>query len=173
MRSMVEGALPRGDRTSTDFASLDCEVLGSNRLLFGAEGGRAGAVDDPALDHDGDPVGDFLGEFHVLFDQQDRDAVVAQAPDHPGQLANDERRQALARLIEQQHFRIADESAGDRQHLLFAARELRPLVAGALAQGRKQLEQPRQRPLLGRAALGDTDVFDDLKSGKINRPSGT
>jgi hypothetical protein len=89
-------------------------------------------VDDPTFNHDCEAICDFLRELHVLFDQQDRDPISAQAPDYSGQLAHNQRRQALARLVEEKHFRIADERASNRQHLLLAARQLRALVAGAL-----------------------------------------
>jgi hypothetical protein len=44
------------------------------------------------------------------------------------------------------HLRVADKGAGDRQHLLFAPGQLRPLVPGALQQCWKRLEQPEKRP---------------------------
>src|SRR5690348_5887659 len=97
------------------------EISTSDRLFIRPEGRWHCTVDDPTLDHDGDPIGDFLRELHVLLDQEDRDAALAEASDHPRQLAHNERREALARLIEQQHFWVADEGASERQHLLLAA----------------------------------------------------
>src|SRR5436309_3007724 len=67
------------------------------------------------------PSGDFLRELHVLLNQEDRDAALAEAPYDPRQLAHNQRRETLTRLIEQQHFWVADESTGERQHLLLAA----------------------------------------------------
>ena len=64
----------------------------------------------------------------------------AQQPDHPGQLAHHQRRQSLAGLIQQQHFRIADQRARDRQHLLLAARQVAAAIARAFRQRRKQFQ---------------------------------
>ena len=47
------------------------------------------------------------------------------------QIAHDDRRQALERLVEQQDLRLAHERARDREHLLLAAREVGAAAACA------------------------------------------
>src|SRR5579883_2927530 len=60
-----------------------------DRFFLGPEDGGTGAVDHPPLDHDVQLVRDGLGELHVLLDQQDGDAFLAQQADHASQLAHD------------------------------------------------------------------------------------
>jgi len=59
------------------------QIAAPDRFFIDAEGGRAGAVDDPSLDHDRQPVGYLLGEFHVLLDQQDRHAALTKVSHDP------------------------------------------------------------------------------------------
>ena len=140
------------------------------RLFLGAEDGRGRAVDHAALDHDVQLVGDRFGQLHVLLDQQDRHAFVAQQPDDAGELAHHQGCEALAGLVEQHHLGIGYERAGDRQHLLLAARELRAPAGGALAQRREQLEQAGERPGGAGLAFADLDVLDHAEVGK-DQPS--
>src|SRR5439155_22823390 len=86
------------------------------------------------------------------------------------ELAYDERRKALARLVEKQHHRIADEAPGDRQHLLLATGALRAAVALSLAERWEEREQPLERPSLGRRSLRDADVLDDAEIRKYQPP---
>jgi hypothetical protein len=139
-------------------------------LFLGAEDGGACPVDHAPLDHDVQLVGDRLGELHVLLDQQDRDALLAQQTDDAGELAHDQGRQPLARLVEQHHLGIGHQRPGDRQHLLLAARELRALVVGALAQRGEQVEQPGERPGAAGRAFADLYVLDHREIGK-DQPS--
>jgi hypothetical protein len=117
-------------------------------------------------------VGDRLGKLHVLLDQQDGDALVAQQADHAGELAHHQRGKALARLVEQQYLGIGYQRASDRQHLLLAARKLRPLGDGTLAQRGKQLKQFWQRPGGRRPARGDADVLDHREIREDQAPLG-
>ena len=59
------------------------QMAAADRLFISAEGGRAGAVDNPSLDHDRQPVGYYLGELQVLLDQQDRHATLTKASHDP------------------------------------------------------------------------------------------
>src|SRR5205814_526047 len=54
-------------------------------------------------------------------------------------LLDDDRRQPLRRLVEEEQTRARAQDTRDREHLLLAARELRPLAPQALLQVRKQL----------------------------------
>ena len=53
-------------------------------------------------------------------------------------LRPDERREAFGRLVEDQHARVGQQRARDREHLLLAAGELVAAIAQALAEPRKQ-----------------------------------
>ena len=57
------------------------------------------------------------------------------------QLLDDDRRETLERLVEQDDARIEDQRAADREHLLLAAGELVAEIAPALGQPRKQLRR--------------------------------
>src|SRR6516225_7765503 len=132
-KASLEAQCGDPSQTTSDYARSKRQIAPADRFFIGAEGCRAGVVDDPSLDHDRQPVGYLLGELHVLLDQQDRHAALTKVSHDPRQLAHDQWCQTLARFVEQQHLRVADERPGNRQHLLLAARELRALVAGTLA----------------------------------------
>jgi hypothetical protein len=118
-------------------------------------------------------VCDYLGELHVLLDQQDRDASVAQQANDARKLPHHERRKALARLVEEQNLRIADERPRDRQHLLLAAGKLGTAVALALAERGKEGEQALDGPGLGGVRSATRMFSTTVRSGNISRPSGT
>ena len=62
------------------------------------------------------------GEAEILLDQQDREPFGLQAPDRGADLLDDDRGEALGRLVEKQQARAGAQDAPDRQHLLLAAR---------------------------------------------------
>ena len=64
-------------------------------------------------------------------------------------LLHDQRRQTLARLVEQQQLRVQQQGAGDCQHLLLAAGQLPALVGLALREAREQLVDAGNRPWPG------------------------
>ena len=82
------------------------------------------------------------------------------------QLLDDDRRQALGRLVEQQQLRVEHQRAGDRQHLLLAARELVAEVGAALGEAREHLvdprDGPRPRPRDGGQVLLDGQRLEDV-----------
>jgi hypothetical protein len=86
--------------------------------------------------------------------------------DHAGKLAHDKRRKSLARLVEQHDLRVSRERPRNRQHLLLASRELRPVRARSSGERREQLEQPVQRPLPRGDAFGHADILDHSQIGK-------
>src|SRR5215471_1357899 len=112
------------------------------------------AVDDhtPAVQHD-DVVGDVEHELGVLLHEHDRESLRLQSPDGGHHLADDLRRQALRRLVHQEHARVRHQGAPDREHLLLAARERAGDLLAALAQPREKLgdriERPQARPAVG------------------------
>src|SRR5262249_57888334 len=77
-----------------------------------------------------------------------------------------DRSEALERLVEQDDARIEDQGAADREHLLLAARELVAEIAAALLEPRKQLVDarlgPRAGPGHGGEILLDRERFEDV-----------
>ena len=69
----------------------------ADRLFLGAERRRSGTLDNPPFDHGCQTVGYLSGELKVLLYQQDRDAIVAEEPDHSRQLAHDPARSYAAK----------------------------------------------------------------------------
>jgi hypothetical protein len=66
---------------------------------------------------------------------------VHQPLDRAQQLLDDDRREPLERLVEEEQLRVEDERARDREHLLLAARELVAEVGLALLEARKHLRR--------------------------------
>jgi len=83
-------------------------------------------------------VGEAEGELHVLLDQHDRLPLGLQARDGAADLGDDERREALGRLVHQEHARISHQPAPDGEHLLLAARERAGVLIRALLQSLEQ-----------------------------------
>ena len=91
--------------------------------------------------------------------------------EHAQQFLDDDRRQAFGRLIEQQQLRIEHQRAGDGEHLLLAAGELRAEVAPSLGEAREHLEGALDVQAPGRAtAVRFSCTVSDLK---ILRSCGT
>ncbi len=83
-----------------------------------------------------------LAQLHrqscVLFDQQQRHAVRADLAQNRKDALDHDRRQAHARLVEEQQARAAHQRSSNRQHLLLAARQRAALLPRAVAQDGKQ-----------------------------------
>src|SRR6516165_9207538 len=79
-------------------------------------------------------VGERRGEPEVLLHHDDGVSALAQAPDGARQRLHDDRSEPLGDLIEQQQPCAGAQDARERQHLLLAARKVRPLAAAAFAQ---------------------------------------
>ena len=62
------------------------------------------------------------------------------------QFVDDDRRQPLARLVEDQEIRIGDQRAPDCEHLLLAAGQRQTGIGAPLVQDREQFVDARQRP---------------------------
>ena len=87
-----------------------------------------------------DVVGDVKNELGVLLHQHDRQAAFLQFPDRGHDLGDDLRRQALRRLVHQQHARVLHQRAADRQHLLLAAGQMRGDLVLSLGKPREHAE---------------------------------
>src|SRR5271166_2625996 len=92
--------------------------------------------DAPVLDYVV-TVGEGRGKVEILLDQQDSEAFPLQPADHPADLLDDDRRQTLGRLVQQQQSCAGAQHPADRQHLLLATGELGALAAAALPEVRE------------------------------------
>jgi hypothetical protein len=122
-------------------------------------GGGAGEA-DLALLQDVDAVGERHHELQVLLGQHDREARGLELGDALAQLLDDQWRQALRRLVEQQELGIAHQRAGDGQHLLLAAGQHAAAAVADLGQVGKEREHLLLAP--GRAAVG-ADAAGDIE----------
>src|ERR1700716_693295 len=110
------------------------QVLGLDLLALGSEPLERRMIDHLSLDHDVDHVGHGFGEIEVLLHQQETDTFVSQSHDQASEFLHHQRREALRRLVEQDHAGVSDQRAGNREHLLLAAGELGSLAAPALGE---------------------------------------
>src|SRR5262249_43393077 len=83
-----------------------------------------------------------------------------------GKLLDDDRREALERLVEKQQRRIGHQRASDGEHLLLATRELVSQVRPALFEARKEpvhlADGPMAGPCREREVLLDAERREDL-----------
>src|SRR4029077_9313489 len=91
------------------------------------------------FEHDAE-IRDFECGTRVLFDQEDRDAAVAQLLEDAKGLPDQERREADRGLVDQHQLRIKQETARDLELLLLATRQRRGLLRRFLAQHRELIE---------------------------------
>src|SRR5690606_33573813 len=126
-------------------ALLDSEVL-QKFVLAGEDLVVVHGLDDPALGEEVVAVGDGGGEVHVLLDEQDGDAGGLDLAEDLADLRDDQGRQALGGLVAQQQAGAGPQDARQREHLLLAARQLRPGEFAPLAQPGERLVDPFQRP---------------------------
>src|SRR5277367_5917375 len=99
-------------------------------------------VDDLAVLHDEEAVGQGRGEAEILLDEQDREAFPLELGDGAADLLNDDRREPFRRFVEHQESRAGAQDARDRQHLLLAAGKLAAAAGETLAQIGKEREDP-------------------------------
>ena len=118
-------------------------------------------------------VGHRRSEAEVLFHQQDGEALLAKHADGIADLLHDDGRQALGRLVEQQQLGARAQDAGDRQHLLLAARQLGALAGAALLQVGKQSVDLVDRQARRPCTFGGSIRFSrTLRLAKMPRSSG-
>ena len=85
--------------------------------------GRRAGLDDHALVHEHDLVGDLAREAHLVRDHDHRHAVARQLAHRVEHVADELGVERRGRLVEQHQLRLHGERAGDRDTLLLAARE--------------------------------------------------
>ena len=74
------------------------------------------------------------------------------------------RRQPFERLVQQDDLGVADQRAGDRQHLLLAAGQVGAAAAAPLLEPREHLVDAVERPLIRRRQAGENQVFLDIEA---------
>ena len=100
-------------------------------MCCGVDVGARGLVHDAAaLDHE-QAVGDVEREAQHLLGDDDGDARAASRISFSAlrDVLDDRGLDAFGRLVEQQHLRVGDQRAGDRELLLLAAGEVAALAA--------------------------------------------
>src|SRR5688572_7736591 len=97
-------------------------------------------VDDPAAFHDVVPVGHGGREPEVLLDEQNGEPVRFETAQRGADLLDDDGRQPLGGLVQQQQAGARAEDTPDRQHLLLAPGELGALALQTISEVGKQSE---------------------------------
>src|SRR6266478_1389531 len=121
------------------------QILPPQRLV--AHQGRHRPVEaDEALLDDVGPVGQPRRELEILLGEQDRQALPLERGDLIPERAHDHRGQALRRLVEEEHPRVAHQGAGHREHLLLAAREAAGPARRQLPELGEELVDPGRAP---------------------------
>ena len=106
---------------------------------------RPGVHDAALVEHD-DVARDRRDDAEVLLDEQ-HGRQLATPLEHPRDLGDERRREALRRLVDEQHAVVVQQRAGDRDHLLLAAGER----AGALPPRVPQLREELVDEVVARA----------------------
>ena len=135
-------------RLSVVLVGASAEVGRLHARVAGQRRRRAAERDLAGLEHVA-VVRAFERGARVLLDQQDRDAVVAQAAHDREDLLHDQRRQAEARLVEHQQARRRHQRAAQREHLALAARQR---VGALRCAARRGAGSARRRRRAGAAA---------------------
>src|ERR1043166_407572 len=119
---------------------------------------------DPAVFHDVIAVGDGRGEAEILFNEQNGKTLLLESADGAADLLDDDRREPLGRLVEQQKARAGAQDAPDGQHLLLAARQLGALAAQPLLQVGKQREDLLDAQAAGLHGGRQVEVLLDVEA---------
>ena len=141
--------------------------VGEDRL------GLAG-LDDLALEHHADPVGDALDDAEIVGDEQQRHAeALLQVGEQRQDLRLHRHVEGGGRLVGHQQVRLAGERHGDHHPLALAAGELVRVGAHAalgVAQANQfqKFENPRPRGLAGEAAM-EPQHLADLPLDRVER----
>src|SRR3954468_12797078 len=132
-RATASSPAPSAKR-SFDFGA-HAEVALEQRVVRGELARGAAMRDAPALDNQR-LSRERKGDLDVLLDEDHRHAL--EVGERGGQLLDDDRREALERLVQQEQPRVGHQRARDGEHLLLAARKLVAEIRPALPQARKE-----------------------------------
>jgi diketogulonate reductase-like aldo/keto reductase len=135
-------------------------------LLVRAQFLGRGLVHDLPVREDVHAVGEVERDANVLFDEQHGDAGVADVLDDLHDAVDDERCKPLGRFVEHEEVGAGDERASDREHLLFATREVAPAVLAALVEVLERIEHPLQVPAVLRVRAPVAREFEVLGDGE-------
>ena len=124
---------------------------------MGLYAGRQAFGDLLAEVEHGDRVGDRHHDIHVVLDQDDGDAVLADLADDRHQFLDVGRGQAGSRLVEQQQLGIQAERAADFQHPLFPVRQVARFFVGQ----RREEAAARRRAAAILDFVGLSDLADE------------
>src|SRR5688500_4154525 len=91
-------------------------------------------VHDTTVLHQVESIGHFARKSEVLLHVLDRHAPLVQCHVHGSNPLNDDRREPFGRFVEKENPGACSKHAGNRKHLLFAARELCALACTSLVQ---------------------------------------
>jgi len=119
---------------------------------IGLERAARRIVDDGAALQYHNTVGQPQNLLRILLDNDGADTTRAgNRAQRPQQLLDDDGRQPLGRLVQEQNLRVERQRPADGQHLLLAAGKLVAVIASPFLEARKHLVDPlnRPRPRLG------------------------
>src|SRR5579872_1216609 len=89
---------------------------------------------------DVEAIGNGRGEAEILLDQENGETLVLEPLDGLADLLDDHGSKPLGRLVQHQEAGAGAQNSPDREHLLFATRQLGPLAAQTFPQVGKQFE---------------------------------
>lgn len=116
--------------------------------------------------HDVAPFRQIEREVHVLFGQEDGHVLVDDRLDDLPEVVDDDRRESLGGLVQQEHVWRLYQRASDRYHLLFAAAEVLPVVFPQRIERREQFVHLLDRPRVAREVVRESEVLVDRQSRK-------
>src|ERR1700722_3020830 len=123
---------------SSGISISNAEILVNHGVVHLQFRGQGMVTHHTLLDEIDAPAG-FEGQWHVLFDKEDRDAFTTQHADDLQDLRHHARHQAFGRLVEQDDLGFEHHRAGDRQHLLLTARQRAADLVAPFRQDREEL----------------------------------
>src|SRR6266478_2173263 len=149
-------------------STIDAEMLRDQLFVADELAGLAIKHAAPGIQDDG-TIGNFQGKLPILLDQDDGLPFLFQTFHGAADFSDDQRRQALRRLVEQKHPRISHQRAPDCQHLLLTARERACQLSMALAQAWKQFVDSFDAPWPGAGGFslpGYNQIFSNRERRK-------
>src|SRR3981081_24441 len=145
------------------FVKSNAQVI-VNLVEVGLELGIGEPIDDATVLHHVIAIRDRRSEAKVLLDQEYGEALLLEHADGLADLLNDDGRQTLGGLVEEQEPGARAQDPAYGQHLLFPARKLRSLTGQAFLEVGKQLEDPWKVEAAGAHPGRQQKVFFDAEA---------